>query len=164
MAETIFSWPIFSEIILPFLLVFTLIFAILEKGKILGEDKRQLNAILSLAVALLLLVFDYPREIIGKFVPFLAVAAVVLLVFMLLYSFIGGTDKGDLPKGLKITIGIIIGIAVIVAVLWSAGVWGDVYNFFSAGKWANEVWMNIIFVGIVVGAVAAVIASAKKED
>jgi len=160
---TIFSLPIFSEIVLPFLLVFTLIFAILEKTKILGDDKRQINAIVSLAVGLLLLVFEYPREIIGNLVPFLAVAAVVLLVFMLLYGFVGGTKEGNLPKGLKIALGIIIGVAVVVAVLWSADVWDVIYNFFSSGKWATEIWVNVIFIGIVIAAVAAVIASGKSK-
>ena len=164
MVETIFSHEIFAQIILPFLLVFTLIFAILEKSKVLGENKSQINAIIALAVGLLLLVFDYPREIIIKTVPFLAVASVVILIFMVLYGFVGGTKEGGLPKGLKITAGIIIGIGLLIAVLWAAGVWSDVYNFFYSGKWAEVVWVNFVFVGIVVAAIAAVIASGKSKE
>lgn len=164
MVETIFSHWIFSEIILPFLLVFTIIFALLEKSKILGEDKKQINAIIALAVGLLLLAFEYPREIIGKIVPFLAVAAVVILIFMLLYGFVGGTKEGGLPSGLKIAAGIIIGLGLLVVVLWASGIWPNVYDFFTSGKWAEEVWINFVFIGVVIAAIAAVIASGKAKS
>ena len=44
MAEPIFISGYFLDYILPFVLVFTLIFAILTKTKLLGEDKKQINA------------------------------------------------------------------------------------------------------------------------
>ena len=160
---TIFSLPIFSEIILPFLLVFAIIFAILEKTKILGDDKKQINAIIALAVGLLLLAFEEPRMIIGKLVPFLAVAAVVILIFMLLYGFVGGTKEGGLSKGLTITFGIFIAIALVVAVLWVTGAWDKTYTFLTSGDWANDIWINFIFIAVVVGAIAAVIASSKSK-
>lgn len=164
MVNNIFSLAPFKEIILPFLLVFTLVFAILEKSKVLGDGKRQLNAIIALAVGLLLLAADWQTKFIVTLTPFLAIAAVVVLIFMLLYGFVGGTDdKGNLPKGLKIAIGIIIGAALVVAILLAAGVWGDVVNFFSTGKWAEAVWVNVVFIAIVIAAVAAVIFSGKGK-
>ena len=33
----------FTDVVLPFLLIFTVIFAVLDKTKILGEAKRNLN-------------------------------------------------------------------------------------------------------------------------
>ena len=54
----------------------------------------------------------------------MAVAVVILLVFMLLYSFIGHSGD-DTPfqfhKGVKITLGIIIAIASVIAVIWATG-------------------------------------------
>ena len=52
---TLLSHPIFVETILPFLLVFTLVFAVLQKSKILGDNKKQIDAIVSLVVGLLLI-------------------------------------------------------------------------------------------------------------
>ena len=72
MVESVFAEPIFMEYVLPFLLVFTLVFAILDKTKLLGEEKRQINAIMSLVIGLILLAFPAPREIIVKLMPFLA--------------------------------------------------------------------------------------------
>jgi hypothetical protein len=160
--ETIFSSLIFSRYILPFLLVFTLIFAILEKTKILGEDKRQINAIISLVMGLIVIIFPYPTGIIVKLVPFLAVAVVIILVFMILWGFVAGGKEGlTINKGLKITFGIIIGIAVIVAVAWATGAWEVISGVFTGGA-SNTILLNLFFIAIVVGAIAAVVASSAK--
>ena len=55
--QTILSHPIFVETILPFLLIFTIVFAVLQKAKILGEGKRQIDAIVALVVGLLFISF-----------------------------------------------------------------------------------------------------------
>ena len=44
----IFDNPFFTEMLLPFLLVFVVVFAILQKTKILGEEKAQIDAIVAL--------------------------------------------------------------------------------------------------------------------
>ncbi len=90
MVEPIFISSYFLDYILPFVLVFTLIFAILEKTKLLGEDKKQINSLVGLVVGLILIAFPYARDIVVLLMPFLAVSAVILLVFMLLYGFILG--------------------------------------------------------------------------
>ena len=107
MAETIFSNPLFRDLILPFLLIFTLVFAILDRTKILGEGKKQINAIISLVIALIFIGFAYPTGIIVRLVPFLAVALFLLFIFMLIYGFIQGKEKEVLGTGLKIALGII---------------------------------------------------------
>lgn len=161
--ETIFSTGIFTDIILPFLLVFVVIFAILDKSKLLGDDKRQINAIIGLLVGLMLVAFSGPRGVIVKLVPFLAVSAVILLIFMLLYGFVSGTKEGDvLSNGLKITLGIIVGIGVVVAVLWATGVWDNILATMS-GSGSVTLWVNILFVAIIIGAIAAVLGGGKKN-
>jgi len=83
------------DIILPFLLVFTLVFAILDKSKLLGEGKRQINAIISLVVGLIFIGFSYATNIVQKLVPFLAVSLVIVFIFLLVYGFISGKTEGD---------------------------------------------------------------------
>jgi len=164
MVETIFSYPIIRDIILPFLLVFTLVFAILEKTKLLGEGKRQIDAIVSFVVGVILIGFSYPTGIIVKLVPFLVVCLVVLFVFMLLYGFISGKKEGDvLNKGLKIALGIILGIAVIIAVIWATGAWDNLYNTLVEGQYAGEFWVSVLFLVIIGGAMAVVLATGRKK-
>jgi len=164
MVSTIFSEPIFIEYILPFLLVFTLVFAILDKTKLLGEGKRQINAIVSLVIGLILIGFPYAQGVIVKLIPFLAVSLVVLFIFMLMFGFISGKKEGDvLNKGLKIALSIILGLAVIVAVLWATGSWDYVYNLFVEGEYSGKIFFNILLLAIIGGAIAIVLATSEKN-
>jgi len=160
MVETIFGSGIFVNYILPWVLVFVLFFAILEKSGILGKDKRQINAIVAAVIGLLLLAFPVSRDMIVNLIPFLAVSAVILFVFMLLYGFMAGKKEGDyiLNKGLKITLGIVLGIAVVVAVLIVTNKWDAVLDYFT-GPEAAKVWVNILFIAIIAGAIAAVVST-----
>jgi hypothetical protein len=156
---TILSHPFFTEQILPFLLVFTLIFAILDRIKILGEGKRQINAIVAFVIGLLLIAFPFPRSIIVNLMPLLAVTAVILLVFMLLYGFVGGGElKGE--KWMKITFGILIGLALLIALLVFTNYWNVVVDAVTGGR-GGEIATNILFIAIIIAAIAVVLSTGK---
>ena len=163
MVESIFAGEIFMEYILPFLLVFTLTFAILDKTKLLGEGKRQINAIISLVIGIILIGFSTAQQIIVRLIPFFAVSLIVLFVFMLLYGFMSGNKDGDvLSKGLKIALGIIIGLAVIVAVLWITGAWDVIYDTLIGKDSAGKIWLNVLLIALIGGAMAIVLSSGGK--
>ncbi len=165
MVETIFSNPWFTDLILPFLLVFTLFFAILEKTKLLGDEKRQINAIVSLVIGLIFIAFPFAREVVVKLIPFLAVCIVILFVFMLIIGFITAKKEGDvLHKGLKITLGIIFGLAVLVAVLWLTGGWDIIYNSVMDKGWGESILINLFILAIIGGAIAVVMSSGGKNN
>jgi hypothetical protein len=159
--ETIFSSVLFTQYILPFLLVFVLVFAILDKTKILGEGKRQINAIVSLVIALVFVSFASAVGIVVKLMPFLAVVLVIVLVFYLMMGFIWNEKEGfNPPKFVKIAGAIIAFIALIVAVLIVTGYWDNFLGLFSGeGKTASSVVMIVI----VVAAVAAIVFGGKKD-
>ena len=92
----LFTTEIFTQGVLPFLLVFVLVFAVLQKTKILGDGKKQIDALVALAVALILIGTKTPRDYIVQMMPWLAVALIVLLVFFLIYGF----ADSDKEKGL----------------------------------------------------------------
>jgi hypothetical protein len=164
MADSVLLEPIFVNYILPFLLMFTLVFAILEKSKILGEGKKQINAIISLVIGLLLIAFPFARDTVVKLMPFLAVVLVVLFVFMLLWGFISEKKEGEvLNKGLRITLGIIVSLAIIVAVLWVTGAWDVIYDTTVKGSSAGKIWINVLLVAIIGGAIAVVLSTTKNE-
>ncbi|OGJ21439.1 hypothetical protein A3K73_09020 [Candidatus Pacearchaeota archaeon RBG_13_36_9] len=164
MVNSIFSIPLFKEFILPFLLVFTLIFAILDRSKMLGEEKRQINAIISLVIALIFLAFDFARNIVVNLMPYLVVFIVILFVFMLIFGFITAKKEGDvLNKGLKIALGTIFGVAVLVAVLFISGGWDWIYSSLQGGGYMDTVILNLFILAIIGGAIAVVLASGKKE-
>lgn len=161
MAITILQSEFVTQLILPFLLIFTIIFAILDRTKILGEGKRQINAIISFVIALIFVSFSYAVGIIVDLMPVLAVIVVVILIFMILYGFASGGKEFSMPKGLKITFGVIIGLALIIALLYFTGNWDKVVSAISGG---NSVLTNIIFVAVIIGAIAVVLSTGKKES
>lgn len=158
--------PIFKDIILPFLLVFALIFAVLEKSKLLGDDKHQINAIISLVIAGILIGFSNYVTMIQQFMIFLVIALVILFVFMMIYGFAYGTKDGDVfkdQKWIKLGLGGIFFIALVVAIFIITGTWDRVISFFDSGNAGS----NIIFIVIIVVAIVATVfggGGSKDKD
>jgi len=161
----ILTSPIFIEYILPFVLVFTLVFAILQKTKLLGEGKKQIDALVAFVIGLILIAFSSARDIVVLLMPFLAVSVVILLVFMLLYGFIVGKTTGDvLHKGVKIALGIILGLALITFLLIITGAWGPIYDYLFNREGSSQIWINVVLIVIIAGAVIAVVAGKSKPS
>ncbi len=161
MIDTIFSAPLFSEIIFPFLLVFVLVFAILDKTKILGEGKRQINAIISLVIALIFVSFARAVHITVTLMPFLAVVLVIILVFYLMMGFIWNEKEGfTVPKGVKIAGAIIVFIALIVAVLIATDYWDKVLELLTGG---SATVSTIVMIIIIAAALAVVLWGGGKK-
>jgi hypothetical protein len=162
---TIFTSSLFREFILPFALVFTLIFAILQKTKLLGDGKKQIDAIIGLVVALILVATPPARSIIVELQPFLAVFAVVLLVFMLLYGFINGKTDGDvLGKGWKIAFVVLLTLALVVFLLIITGYWDFVTSFAFNSGGGTSLLVNGLLLAIIVGAVVVVVKGGGKSS
>ena len=157
---TIFTSPIFTEMILPFLLVFVLVFAILQKSKVLGEGKSQIDALVSLAIGLILIVFPTPRDIVVNITPWLGVGVVVMLVFMILYGFVAG-DLSKADDWMKITFGILAGLFTIGVVIYVTGLYKVIGGWVSGGD--SDIWANVIMIILVVGAMAVAVFTGKKK-
>jgi hypothetical protein len=150
---------VFQSYILPFLLVFTFVFAILEKTKLLGDDKHQINAIMGLVIGAIFITYGNWVGKMPQFVAFLVIALFVLFIFMLIYGFAFG--KAELSEGYKQTIAAIAFVAVIVATIIIMGYWEKVYNFFSGSTGAN-----VLFGIVIVAAIGAVLykGGSEKKD
>ena len=150
---TILSHPFFVEQVLPFLLVFTVVFAILDKTKILGDGKRQINAIVAFVIGLLFIVFPFPVYIVNNLIIIASVIIIVFLVFMMLYGFAGGKEG---EKWMKITFAILIGLALIISLLVLTGYWDIVLGAAFGGE-GSEVASNLFFIAIIIAAIIVVL-------
>jgi hypothetical protein len=154
----LFSWSIFSEGILPFLIVFVLVFAILQKSKLLGDGKSQIDALIALAVALILIITPVARNFIVEIIPFLAIALVIMLFFLLMYAFIAGKDWYS--PWMKWVFGILGGLLIIAVAVWKSGI---VETLGSGGN-VSSVLINVLLIAIIVGVFAlAAFYKEKKE-
>jgi hypothetical protein len=75
----------FFDIVLPFILVFTIVYAILDKTKILGkEDKKNVNALVAFAFGLFVVAATNIVDIFKDALPIITLVLIVLLSFMIL--------------------------------------------------------------------------------
>jgi len=166
--NTILSHPIVVETILPFILVFTIVFAILQKSGILGKDKKQVDAIVALVVGLLVISFGLAKGIILQLTVFLAVALVVILVLMLLIGSFTEQgkffDEANFPKALRTALLLVSIISVVLVVAYVTGFWTYLYNLLFFGSiQGSSTLLNIIFIIIIIAVVAFVIRGASSS-
>ncbi len=158
--DTILSHPIFVETILPFILVFTIVFGILQKSKIFGDGKKQIDSLVALVAGLLLVSFAQAVGIILQLTVFLSVSLVVILVLLLILgAFVpeGKFFETMMPKAVQYTIIPLAFVAVTIAVVYITGFWEYLYDWIYLGS-ESTIFINIFFVAVVVGAIIAVIS------
>jgi hypothetical protein len=152
--DVIFINPIFTDFILPFVLIFVLIFAILQKTKLLGDGKKQVDALIGATIGLILIGVPYSRNLVLGLIPFLAVVVVILFIYMLLFGFIWGRKEGDvLTMAVKVVLAVLISIAFIIYILYKTGYFDAVFK----GNNSGTLWVNIFLVVVIAGAIIAVV-------
>jgi hypothetical protein len=168
MAETpvFLQNTIFTKFLLPFLLVFFIIFAILEKTKLLGEGKTQINALISFVIGLIFIAaFNY-SAVVNNIVLFAVIAIVVLFVGLLLWTFLSGEaglSLGD-NKGFRTVLLVALFIAVGIGVIWAFGIpLSTISNSLFNQVWSQPFWTNLIFIVLIGAAIAIAIGSAAKK-
>jgi len=163
MAETILSSPLIAEAVLPFILVFTVVFAILQKSAILGKDKKQIDAMVGLVIGLITITFARAVGIINQLLPFLAVAVVMILVFLILVALVYKEGKDfELHENFRWIIIVLSFIAVVIAGLIFTGAWDYLaYKFTEPG---SGLVTNIVFIVIILGGFLIVFFGDGKKE
>lgn len=153
-----------TQILLIFILLFTLVFGVLQKSKLFGDGKKQIDALIALAIALLTTSVAYALDIIKNLVPFLAVGLVIILVFILLIGLFHSDAKDGFksPKWMTTTAIVIAFVVLLVAVVYVTGFWS-----YLSGLWkgsGTNIIGNIVTVAIVIGVVVIVFLGSGKSE
>ena len=121
----------FFEVILPFLLVFVIVYAILDKTKIFGTEesdgkkvaKRNINAMVAFVVAFFVIVSTNIVTAIQQSLPQIALILIALISFMLLAgSFMAsGEFSFEESKGWKVFLTFVLFVSVILIFANSLG-------------------------------------------
>ena len=123
------------DVLLPFILIFTLVFAVLQKTKILGKDKddkprKNFNVIIALVMALGVVIphvtgaYMYGLdvvEVINRAIPNIALLVVGIVMLLLVTGVFGNpldTSKSYLGSGFIIVSIILVGLIFAVAAGW----------------------------------------------
>ena len=148
----------FYDVVLPFLLVFTLVFATLQKIKIFGKESRKYNALIALALALMFTAATNLVEALNKYLPIIGVTLAAFLGIMLLLGMFGikGESQGAKILGWVITGGVILAIG---------------FNYLSNLKGVSSIYkilgehaINIIIFGVIIGIIIAVIKGGGEKE
>ncbi|MEK6907578.1 MAG: hypothetical protein AABW45_03550 [Nanoarchaeota archaeon] len=98
------------EIALPFLLIFTITFAILEKTSIFGKEKSRINAIVAVILGLLIINQFEIVDRLNLFLPKISLFIVVAIMFLVLLGVFGA----NIETGFS---GVLLGVAAIFSLL-----------------------------------------------
>ena len=139
--------------VIPFLLIFAIIFAILDKTRILGPN-RAIAAIIGIAVGLLALQFDIVSTFFANIFPKFGVGIAVFLVLVILIGFF--TKEEDVNKNMG-WIGWVLGILIVIWAISNWSFWGLAnYPIF----WQIQQYFGWILV--IAGIVLAIVLITKK--
>ena len=152
------SMDVFSYVI-PFLLIFAVVFAIIQKTNILGDNKG-VSIIIAGSVGLLSLQFDFVSTFFADIFPRFGVAIAVLVALVILIGFFYEGDIGEMKW-----VGWVLGIGVVV---WAIISW----DFIGAGGnnwawWVEENFWYLVLLALVIVSVVVVVKGKpgdKKKD
>lgn len=148
-----------TDALLPFLLIFTIVFAVLQKTNILGAGKKNFNVVVALVLALTAVIPHvtdaYPEgydviEILNTALPQVSMIAVAAIMLMLLVGLFGAESKW-LGGSLSGWMAIISFIIIVVIFGGAAGWWTNISELFT---WWDEdttaLFVIILVFGIIV--------------
>lgn len=146
----------FFDVMLPFILIFSIVFAILEQTKVLGTEtigdkpypKRNLNLIVAFSIALFSIASAQIVQIITK-----SMGPIVILIFVSIFALmfwtIFGAQSDKVPKYYSYA----IVVAMLAIFLWALGWLDDVVDYVRT----NTNSTNIIGVALTFGFIALLI-------
>jgi len=144
----------FFTYLLPFLLIFALVFGILTQIKLFKENKA-INAIIALVVGLISLQFPMVPQFFSVIFPRLGIGLAVILIILILVGMFVDPEKG----GVFYVLMGIGGVIVVIILVQTAGALG-----WSSGQWWVDNWPMIaaaIFILVIIAVIVG--ASSTKE-
>jgi len=138
----------FFSYVLPFLLIFALIFAILERIKIF-KDNKSINGIIAAVVGLMALQVPMVSQFFSEIFPRLGVGIAIILVLLILAGLFMDSEKAGIMVTLMV-IGIIIFIVILVQTAGAVG-WSSAYWWYDNWTTIAGVLFILIVIGIIVG-------------
>ncbi len=151
--EVLNAWSqagVFSYL-LPFLLIFAVVFGILAKSGIFGDNKG-VNGVVAFAIAALSLQFDLVSNFFASIFPRFGVGIGVFLVILVLVGLFVDFNKDGGNVALTAIGAIIAGLVV----LWSLANWTFFGNY-EFGFWLTEYFWTAVIVVVVVGGIVWIV-------
>ncbi len=162
-----------ADVILPFLLVFTISFAILSRIKILGKEKkaRRFDAIVSLVFGLSLVIphvlgrYPFgrsPVDVINQSMPNIAVFLVAIILLMLMIGAFG--IRWDMEGNSAGSLWVFLSLGIVTYIFGTSAGWFHGGQFPPRLDWlANPQTQALLITLLVFGAIVWFITREEKE-
>ncbi|MDP3965959.1 MAG: hypothetical protein Q8Q04_00325 [archaeon] len=148
--------------VLPFLLIFAIIYAVMTKAGFLGSNTA-VNFIISIAVALMALQFQFVSYFFSEIFPRLGIVLSLILVFMIILGLFVNWESPGAKWGFGL-LGGIAGVVIVVQSFSEAFGWnGDLFGGGSFGWWLEQYSTTIIIVVLVLVCLIGIPLAGKKK-
>ncbi len=161
----------FVDVVLPFLLIFTIMYAIFQKTHILGEKKKNFNAVISLVISLLVVIPHvtrrYPADsdpitILNNAIPQVSLV-IVAVIFLLILIGVFGQEKVFLGLAAPGWV-MFISLAIIIAIFGgSAGWWNGKFENWMVSTFGPDSIAMVVML-LIFGIIIMFITGESAED
>ena len=154
----------FTNVILPFILVFTVIFAIIEKVEIIGK-KKDIHAIIALVISLIAIGVPAAVGTLQRFIPLIAVILIILFAWMLVFGFAGSQVKASWSSGLKKFFMVFLGVVLLATAVWAVTSSTGILDKINLNKVLSaQITQMILFVGAIVAVIAIAVSGSDEKS
>jgi len=144
----------FFSFILPFLIIFSLVFGILSSIKIF-EDNKAINGILAFSVGLMALQFGFVSNFFSEIFPRVGIGLVVILIVLIFLGMFMDPDSGG-TKWTMFGIGVIVLISILITTAEST-------SFVSGFWWRNNIG-TLLILAFIIAIIGIVVAAGSKNE
>lgn len=154
------------DVVLPFLLIFTLVFAMLEKTKVLGKDnpaRKNLSAMMSFVSAFLVVASAQLVYVINKTIAMAMVILVMIILMMLIWGAFSKEGEIELPSFYKNALMAITFFGIVLMVMWNLG-WLQTLYAYTSGNLSGPVVGSVFLLVIILGFMMWIYGSGETAE
>ncbi len=165
----------FYDVFLPFILVYAVVFAILEKSKIFSggeaerDNVRNVNSVIAFVFGLFVVASIQTVKYLQGLITNIVVLIIFILVVLILLAFLFGEDYTKILKGedgkmkgaVTWTIATVV-LAISVYVLFSVmGIWDGIVDWVN-NNYDSELMATVVILGLVAGVIVWITKGSDK--
>ena len=148
----------FFDIVLPFLLIFGVVYGILQYMKIFGQDNKGVHAMIAIILGLLAIRLPFFSAFLAELSPRLGVGLTILLGILLLIGLFTPSNSRGTIAWILLSVGALIFIVILIQT-------GNVLSDFGFGNgfFSEEIIGWLVMVAVLIGVIVAVVAGKGGE-
>jgi hypothetical protein len=160
------------DVVLPFLLIFTIMFAILERTKVLGTEKisgqeyprKNLNSMVAFVTALLVVASTKIVAVINQALAKVVLLILVSLSFLILIgTFYGKEEEVKLTEGWRLWGMILMALGVVLIFAYEVG-WLVPFWDYLTNNWDSNIVGSLILIILIISFMAYLTKPEKKAS